>query len=95
MLPVPPKPLKKGEAFRCPCGATSGYGPDVTIAQQRAAEKCFNCRLRRFTAFNPRGPDHPAAIKDAITRVFKEDMKSRFKSGGCRCDLPVGRLFNP
>ena len=94
-VPIPSRPLKKGEAARCQCGATSGCGVDLQIAQQRASEKCFNCRLRKFAAFDPRGPDDPAAIKDAIKRVFKEEMKNRFKVGGCRCDLPIGRMFDP
>ena len=82
-----------GSTVSCKCGKTFGYGPDPAVASDLANRKCFNCRVRKVAALDPRGPSHPEAYKDAIARCHQLDIEAR-KKGGCDCDHPVGRLFN-
>lgn len=62
----PARPLRKGHTAPCMCGATHGYAPSPDIAADRAMERCFNCKVRRYAALDGRGPDDKGARRDAL-----------------------------
>jgi hypothetical protein len=93
LQPRAKRAIASGSTATCTCGATTGYGPDPSVASTLAMRKCFACRVRRVAALDPRGPSDPQAQKDALAEIHRQDVEAR-RRGGCDCDGPVGRLFN-